>query len=181
MPSRNLPTFRRIEDMPLDWQPQARAAIGQTPKSKKKRTERIDTNSHARQLSGSKINPDGSILLIVPHPPKSCSPNGKSRSWIAVRNAKIRLKDWVSFAVFEAFSTNPKPNWKSSTVQYIWYRRKGPAPDDTNIIGSMKAAEDYLQECGILENDRGVTMLPPMKQFDPVSPRVEIIIRERKA
>lgn len=176
MPSRNLPTFARIEDMPLEWQGQARELLGMKPKKEKKRAP----SPAPIPVSGSKVNSDGSILLVIPHPPKSCSPNLSRTHWATIHNAKKRLAGWTYDAIVEAFQLTPKPNWKAAFITYFWYHKKGQARDQTNIIGSMKAAEDAIERAGIVENDRGVTMLPPECKVDHQMPRVEILIREKK-
>jgi Holliday junction resolvase RusA-like endonuclease len=178
--SRNLPTFARIEDIPnADWQAQARAALGVKPNKPRKPQSKPSGSPAPIPVSGSRINPDGSILLVIPHPPRSCSPNARVH-WTTLRTAKKRLAEWTNDAITEAFHLNKRPNWKLAYVTIFWFHKKGKQPDHDNAISSCKAAIDQLQKSGIIENDRGVTMLPPECKVDGVQPRVEILIRELK-
>ncbi len=167
--------FNSIHDLPPYLQEQAREQLGQKAKGKRKPRGTGRISQTWKPVGKSEVRDDGSILLVIPLPPRSCSPNA-SVSWPTVYKAKKRLAQWTLAAIMEACGSDCRRMWKRASVQYSFFCRKGKLIDVDNATASMKAFLDQLQKSGIVENDRGVEMLPVFREECPSNPRVEIVV-----
>jgi hypothetical protein len=82
-----------------------------------------------------------SRYILIQHPPRSLSPNGRDH-WGAALAAKQRLKEQV-YAFLERTKQplDPRPQ-----IYYIHWFYKGVMPDDDNVIARCKYARDAIAE-----------------------------------
>ena len=105
------------------------------------------------------------IELTLPLPPNVLHPNGRTRNvkWRASLVKKAR-----SEAALVARMQAPAVPFKRAKVHATFYHPR--ERDDDGLIAWLKSYLDGLQDAGIIENDRGFTLLPP----------VQIMGKERK-
>ena len=116
------------------------------------------------------------LTIVVSLPSKDLSPNARvywRRKSEAVKLARQEAKLKAESAMNELNWRKP-PRWKSATVAIHWYARTRHKTDSDNMLASCKAVFDGLEDAGIVENDRQMTYLPPVKHVDAKNPRLEI-------
>lgn len=103
----------------------------------------------------SKLGGSVGIEITLPHPGPALRPNGRAH-WTDKHRA---TKAYRALAAAEArlvCGGNP-PRWRKATVQIVWNSRTLRHPDPDNVVSSMKAALDGLQDAGVVANDRGLS------------------------
>lgn len=128
-----------------------------------------------------------SITITLPHPPKELSPNGRSH-WAKKAKATKGYRDVACLLALGAMRRDPAfkgprgntqaPLWKKAKMHVKAYFRTATFKDPTNLMASLKAAEDGLQDAGIIDNDRGLWPERPEMFKDAKNPRIEITISE---
>ena len=103
------------------------------------------------------------LKIILPLPPKELSPNytvgsrggrlGKA-SKIAKYRHDSKIAGLCSMSGGEIF------NWERATIQMTFFFRDKRRRDKDNLLASIKAAADGLQDAGVIANDSGLTFLP---------------------
>lgn len=124
-----------------------------------------------------------SIALELPLPGANCSPN--SRAHWSKRHKSLQLLR-ESAAVMGAYELNrlnaERPMWTAATVEATFHKpgKRSQLSDADNLIASLKAAFDGLQDAGIIANDRGLTHLPPRQLIgDAASERKVVLVITR--
>lgn len=138
-----------------------------------------------------------SVTVTLPLPPKALSLNARSRSHWPRTNATKQYRRAAADAGTVARCQHAGPSepfpWRRATIQPVFYvrDRRGLARDGDGAAASLKPAIDGLQVdrsgvekgrivskpgAGIVENDHGVTLLPPVFEVDKAEPRVELVI-----
>lgn len=119
------------------------------------------------------------MIITLPLPPAALSPNSKSRNWRPRYFAGKKYKQTAHALALHQAGID-RPGWTQATVQYRFYFKTNRRRDNDNAISSMKWGLDSLVDTGILDDDSGVTMLPPIMRVDKGNPRVEVEILEVK-
>ena len=68
--------------------------------------------------------------------------------------------------------------WKKARVLITWEAIHSMAPDPDNIVASMKAAFDGMQDAGVVVNDRGIWPERPVIVKNRPWPQVVLTISE---
>ena len=92
------------------------------------------------------------MIIEVPLPHRDLSPNGRPSRWAKTR-AQHAQRDWVVVALRALGPFDPDtPLYGAVRLGYhvLWC---GKPPDRTNIIGSLKSAEDALVSEGVVADD----------------------------
>lgn len=118
------------------------------------------------------------LTITLPLPDKCMSPNARTHWWPKQKaTAKHRNASYISALVALAEVGEKAPQWKSASFQATWFKRTKHKLDQTNATGMLKAAEDGLEDAGIVENDSGVEWAPHEFKVDKADPRIELTIR----
>lgn len=98
------------------------------------------------------------MILTLPLPPEVLHPNGRTKK--PMYRAKMIRKTRGETA-FVARQHAPSQPFETATVQATFYlpRRR----DGDGLNAWIKAVLDGLQDAGIVANDSGVTLLPPLQ------------------
>jgi len=123
------------------------------------------------------------ITLGLPH--KRLSPNHKVFSkggMMAKRVAVKRYRDIANTLGYEQAAQSwviPLP-WHKATIRYDFYHKVKRDRDATNLVGSMKPAEDGLVDAEIIVDDNTSVVRhdPPVMHIDKQNPRVVITVTE---
>lgn len=110
-----------------------------------RKTEYTDLATIASKLAANAIMSESAIVVDLPLPPKELSPNARSH-W--AKKAKA-IKAYRDMAFIEA----RKHRVKFSQANYFLVFKVPRNQDRDNLIASMKAALDSLQDAGIVAND----------------------------
>ena len=114
------------------------------------------------------------VTLSLPH--KVLSPNSRAH-WrtIAAKKKAYRAESGWAGKVAGRSWCPPLP-WKRVVVQPVFYWPDKRRRDGDNANASLKSAIDGLQDAGIIEDDSGVVLKPPIFYVDPGFCRVELQI-----
>jgi len=116
------------------------------------------------------------ISLPIPH--RCLSPNHTVGSIGQRMQKAAQIKRYRGVACTYALYAlaGEKPRWKTATIQVTWFSKTARLIDRDNIMGYLKSAFDGLTDSGMLDDDRGVTHLPPIRLKDAKNPRIQIEI-----
>ena len=108
------------------------------------------------------------IVLVLPLPPASLSPNGRAHVFTRARDAR-RVRGEAKFMARSALAARGMgpPRWQQATVTYTWRNNRGPLPDADNLIARCKPVLDGLIDAGILADDRHVTISARAERGEP--------------
>lgn len=99
------------------------------------------------------------MILVLPLPPEVLHPNGRTRNH-NYRAAMVRKTRGETALVARMAPDKPSEPWKAVTIQATFHLEHDRDGDGLN--GWIKAVIDGLQGI-VIKNDRGVTLLPPLK------------------
>ena len=120
--------------------------------------------------------PMQSVTIILPHPPAAVRPNARvhwARKAQAVKAYRTQSKVYTMQQL-----AGQKPMWKKARVLITWEAIHSMAPDPDNIVASMKAAFDGMQDAGVVVNDRGIWPERPVIVKNRPWPQVVLTITE---
>jgi len=123
--------------------------------------------------------------ITLPLPDARLSPNHSKpqsrQARILLSKAIKEYREDAMIAALEAIEEacgGPgfKPRHKAVTAQATFYHAKIRKRDRMNLSCSLKPAWDGMQDAQLIEDDWGVTELPPIREIDKDRPRVEILV-----
>jgi hypothetical protein len=117
-----------------------------------------------------------SLTITIPLPPQGCKPNGQHGHWAKKANDKKMYRAAAMHCAVSALKGKKPPMWLKAKMQVKAYFMTTNFPDPTNLMASLKAAEDGIQDAGIVANDRGLWPERPEMFKDAKNPRIEITI-----
>jgi len=120
------------------------------------------------------------LLIELAWPPRDLSPNARVHRFARARAlAAYRLEAaWSATAALRALRL-PRPEWKRASVNVLAYLGpRQPKPDADNILASLKAAFDGLQDAGIVRNDRGLELGPVVRARRAKRSVIWLVVRE---
>ncbi len=95
------------------------------------------------------------FVVFLPLPPAALFPNDKSH-W-TVKQRHIRLARWrANVEARKALGNNPAPYWRKAALVVRFSFPGACRHDPSNLMRSLKAYEDALQDAGIIVNDKGL-------------------------
>ena len=117
------------------------------------------------------------FTLVLGLPPKELNPNSrphfrkkaektKGYRLHAAENGKIGMREILSKSM----------PWRYVSIRATYFHKTWRFLDRDNILASLKSAFDGMVDAGILTDDKDVTHLPVVREYDNVNPRVEIIV-----
>jgi Holliday junction resolvase RusA-like endonuclease len=117
------------------------------------------------------------LTIILPLPHQDLRVNRVSKIY-HLRRAELTKKARrdAGYATLHAINLArlDKPMWKTATTKCRFYFAVEKRRDKDNLIGWLKAYFDGIADAKLIENDCGLTHLPPEEFIDKKSPRVEI-------
>lgn len=120
-----------------------------------------------------------SVTITIPIPPKACSPNSRA-GWRAKAAGVAQQRLDASMYATSQFR-GMGPLWPRVRLTVRWFAKlEHYHLDYTNVIASLKGAEDGLQDAGVIQNDRGVEGSDLIRLVDKAKPRVEITVEPVK-
>jgi crossover junction endodeoxyribonuclease RusA len=88
------------------------------------------------------------IVLTLPHPPASLSPNGRAHWRRKAADAKQTRNDaYISCLIADA-----DKGWPAATMHIFW-QFAGKQPDDDNVIARCKPIRDGIADAGLVADD----------------------------
>ncbi len=100
--------------------------------------------------------PSEPITVELPWPSPGLSPNSSGIHW-AEKGRQVKEARQLAFVTFHnAVNKNEsRPMWKVARYSVLCILAKGRrVPDDDNLLASLKAYRDGMQDAGIVSNDR---------------------------
>jgi crossover junction endodeoxyribonuclease RusA len=114
----------------------------------------------------------GSLVVTLPLPPRSLSPNSRSH-WRVKASAASAYRVMAEVA---ARTAGPLPCWGGLTMEPVFYWPDGRRRDDDNASASLKNARDGFADAGLVSDDSVIRAMPAAFEVDRERPRVEIIL-----
>lgn len=120
-----------------------------------------------------------SVLIVLPLPPRSLSPNVKAGSlggrMAHARAAKTYRSIGKDAAQAQGVESGP---WGRATAAVTFFHHDKRRRDDVNHLAMLKPAYDGLVDAGLLEDDDSehLTTLGCTFKIDKKAPRVEILV-----
>jgi Holliday junction resolvase RusA-like endonuclease len=115
------------------------------------------------------------IHLVLPLPPKGCSPNDRPAHWSQQRRVMREYKHQVEMEA-RRIPASQRPGWERAETRAVFYFATNRRRDEDNAAASLKAAWDGIAAAGIVANDAGLTHRRPELRVDPERPRVELTL-----
>lgn len=148
------------------------AALGigkAAPKPRKKIT--------VRQIAIPEQSANRNELLLWLRLPSAClSPNSRAHFMRVARAKKSHRREACIMA--KMVRRFDEPTWERAEIHSTFYWPTNASHDLDNSISSCKAIFDGLADGGVIWNDRGFIPLPPIFEVDPLSPRLQLLIRK---
>ncbi len=122
------------------------------------------------------------LVISLPLPPRFVHPNGKAMTrggeMQKRRETKACRKNACEAALVD--SNWARPKWIRAAVAPTFYFKDKRRRDGDGANASLKAYIDGIADAGIVANDSGITLLPPVFKCDKEKPRVVLSIVELK-
>lgn len=148
--------------------------------------DRTKAGSHKRQAASrparlrqqpevTAVREGGTITITLPLPHKSLNPNSRAHHMtVAEHKRKARgLSCGVLFG-----NPETRMGWENIEIEVHWYHSTQQVRDRDNIVASLKATVDGLEDAGLVLNDSGVRWGQVHPLVDPECPRVVLTITE---
>ena len=123
------------------------------------------------------------ITITLPLPPKVLHPNGRTRKYRYKAAATKAYRFDCGLAVVDAMNRARLTDcpWKCVMREArFFFRTVNPSHfhDPSNLNAWIKAADDALQDAGLIVDDRHLTPLPPVAIYGADGPRVELFVEK---
>jgi crossover junction endodeoxyribonuclease RusA len=95
------------------------------------------------------------IVLTMPHPPASLSPNGRAhwrRKAADTRDVRLGAMLTTRDAIWMDVVDHP---WPSARMDICWLFA-GTEPDSDNVVARLKAVRDGIADACLVSNDRDI-------------------------
>ena len=107
-----------------------------------------------------------SLTIYLPLPKAALFPNARVHWRVRWRETKLARRQ-AKEAAKAAMGKEWPPRWASASLHVTFTLPGELRHDPANLMRSLKAYEDGLQDAGIIENDRGLWPERPMIDRDP--------------
>lgn len=115
------------------------------------------------------------MKLVLDLPPAELSPNRRVH-WAKKARA---VKYYRAFAAVVArCAPNYRKGWERAEVRAVFHLPDARRRDPDNLMAAMKAAWDGFVDAGVLADDNGLILHPPVLAIDRAHPRVEVTLTE---
>jgi crossover junction endodeoxyribonuclease RusA len=120
-------------------------------------------------------NPDKTIVVRLPLPPKDLSPNARVHWGRRHRHSKV-YREAARAATLEAtMDSSIGLDWSRAEVQTVFYHRDRRKRDQDNLIAMMKSAYDGIADL-LSVDDVGWVHVRIERRIDKGDPRVEVTL-----
>lgn len=93
------------------------------------------------------------VVLVLPHPPASLSPNGRAHWSERGRDAQRWRRIGAGLMVnYRAVTGHDERDWPAASLRITWMFA-GRQPDDDNCIARLKPVRDGLADAGLIADD----------------------------
>lgn len=128
------------------------------------------------------MNEPTTISISLHLPPEKLHPNKRPiRQERARLTKKYRLE--VRILAIDAMvraGMKDEPRWKRATVRAVFAFRTNRRRDRDNLIAWLKSAFDGLADSGLIDNDSGLTHLPPEQYAAGIAERPGVVLTVTK-
>ena len=115
--------------------------------------------------------------IVLPHPPLPLRNNSRPH-WRVKAQAVKAYRKLAQMRAIEALAMRNPPMWEKATVLVTWRSKTAQHPDPVNILDSLKAAFDGLEDAGIILNDKGLWPERPIIETKASWPEVVLQVEE---
>lgn len=119
------------------------------------------------------------MRVTLPLPPKLLSPNARTH-W-AARARAVKWYRTTAWLRCRQVIGQSRPRWDRAEVRVVFMLPDKRRRDPDNLMSSLKAGWDGFVDAGLLSDDKGLVLYPPVLMVDRAEPRVEIEIVEATA
>jgi len=120
------------------------------------------------------------LIVTLPLPPKTLSPNARSH-WAAKGHAARDYRWAAKMACLAALrEAGEVIAWDAAEVEPHFYFRVKRVRDPDNLAACLKSARDGLADAGLVKNDCNIRNAEPVVGIDKKNPRVELWITKLK-
>lgn len=123
-----------------------------------------------------------SLTIALPIPPKELHPNHKPYTpggCMAKARATAKYKRLAYLIALHTMAGQTPPRWERATMVPVFFHTCKRRRDRDNLAASLKAGIDGIVKAGLMTDDNGLVVCPPVQQIDPRRPRVELTFMER--
>jgi Holliday junction resolvase RusA-like endonuclease len=98
------------------------------------------------------------VILTMPHPPTSLSPNGRPNRWEKAADTKQVRRDamMVTRSVIWQDGIDSHP-WPAAVMDICWLFA-GTQPDSDNIVARLKAVRDGIADALLVADDKHISI-----------------------
>lgn len=122
------------------------------------------------------------ILISLPLPPAKLHPNRRPIHQERARLTK-QYRAAARYAAIDAMNRagwRAAPRWKRATVLAVFAFRTNRRRDRDNLLAWLKSAFDGLADSGLIDNDSGLTHLPPEQYEAGIAERPGVVLTVTK-
>lgn len=119
------------------------------------------------------------LMIDLGLPPAELSPNSRCH-WAVKAKAVKRYRRSAGVIARARLGRAKAPRWRRAQVLAVFFLPDGRVRDPDNLMACLKPAWDGLVDAGILADDRGLVILPPIlkRATDEDGPGVRIVVNE---
>lgn len=117
------------------------------------------------------------LRIILPLPPSGLQANARVHFMKRASLTK-ESREAAFWAAREAIAVQGWVTVERATVRTVFFFKDKRRRDEGNLRSWCKAAEDGLQDAGVVVNDSGFTFHPPEVYCSKEHPRVEFYVKE---
>lgn len=94
------------------------------------------------------------VVISMPHPPASLSPNGRAHWRTKAADAKQVRRDahLLTWREQQGIITTDDTRWPAASMRICWMFA-GRQPDDDNVIARLKPVRDGIADAGLVADD----------------------------
>ena len=122
------------------------------------------------------MKPVTEIRIVWGWPPAILNPNRKAH-WGRRGHARAQYRQDCRLSALCAMKRwRPAPPWNRARIDLVFYAPDARRRDEDNMVASLKAAFDSLQDAGLIGDDYYLTRGSVERRIDRQRPRVEATV-----
>jgi Holliday junction resolvase RusA-like endonuclease len=115
------------------------------------------------------------LRIVLTMPPNELHPNSRVHFIVKAKHTKA-YRQIAAMCARQAITLHGWRTVTQATVRAVFFFNTKQRRDKSNLNACLKAAEDGLQDAGVIVNDSGFTWMPPDVYCSKEHPRVELYV-----